>query len=83
MADACGLEDLRLAHPTKATGRKAARERYLVESLAMANDVEVKIFRYCGEDALPGETVFADRIMDKPVNFNSWVDMYCLEIGLQ
>lgn len=82
-ADACGLEDLRLAHPTKAIGRKAARERYLVESLVMTNDVEVKIFRYCDKDVFPDETVSANRIMDNPADFSSWVDMYCLEIGMQ
>lgn len=82
-ADACGLEDIRFAHPTKATGRKVARERYLVESLVMTNDVGAKIFRYCDKDAFPDETVSADRIMDNPVDFSSWVDMYCLEIGLR
>lgn len=81
-ADACGLEDLRFAHPTKATERKATHERYLVESLAMANDVEAKIFTCCGEGVFPDETVSVDRIMDDSVDFNSWVDMYCLEIGL-
>lgn len=49
----------------------------------MTNDVGVKIFRYCGEDAFPDETVSADRIMDNPVDFNSWVDMRRLEIGLR
>lgn len=74
--------NLRFAHPTKATGRKATHERYLVESLAMANDVGAKIFRYCDKGVFPDETVSVDRIMDDSVDFNSWVDMYCLEIGL-
>ena len=78
----CSQEDVRFAHPTKTTERKADHERFLIDALTMTNDVEVKFFTGRGEDKRPDETVSADRVLDNPVDFDMWVEMYRQEIQL-
>ena len=78
----CNQKDVRLCHPTKATTRGADCEHFMVDSLSMANDIEAKFHTGRGEDRHPDEAVSAARIMDNPVDFNTWVDMHRKEIEL-
>ena len=78
----CSLRDVQFSHPTKVTERRADLERFLVDALAMANDVKVKFFRDRGEGRKPDETVSADRILDNLVDYNKWLEMYRKEIQL-
>lgn len=79
----CGKEEVSRSHPAKATYRKADRERFLVDGMAMENDVEVKFMTGWGEqDRRPDEIVSADRRMGSPVDFEKWVRMHRTEIGL-
>lgn len=78
----CSRKDVRCAHPAKSTMRKTDGERFLVDSPIMTNDVKTKFHTGRGEDRRPDEAVSADRIMDSPVDFTSWVDMHRKEIEL-
>ena len=78
----CSPRDVQFSHPTKATERKADRERFLVDALVMTNDVRVKFYSGRGEERHPDETVSADRVLDSFVDFDMWVEMYRKEVQL-
>ena len=78
----CSQKDVQFAHPTKATSRNVNGERFMVNSLAMANDIETRFHTVSDDDERPDEAVSAARIMDNLIDFNSWVDMHRKEIEL-
>lgn len=78
----CGSKDVQFSHPSKTTERKGSDERFLVDSLAMVNDVEVKFSSGHGENKRPDETVSADRVIDNPIDFFKWIDVHRKEIEL-
>lgn len=81
-----GPEDVRLAHPAKATRRRGGG-RYLVDSLVMENDIEPKFttVRYLEDgtrESSSNTKVSADRAMDNPIDFVTWAFMHQQEIAL-
>ena len=81
-SEKCSARDVQFSHPTKTTERKSNHERFLIDSLAMANDIETKFSSGRGEDRHPNESVSADRVMDNLVDFDMWVEMHRKEIEL-
>lgn len=81
-SEKCSARDVQFSHPTKTTERKSDHERFLVDSLAMVNDIETKFYSGRGEDKHPNESVSANRIMDNLIDFDMWVEMHRKEIEL-